>query len=59
MFVTNTFAWHVGAVALFSFAVGASVYRSAALVYNTFIDTSLGSGGLRTFRNRNRIEKRI
>lgn len=28
MFVTNTFAWHVGAVALFSFAIGASVYRS-------------------------------
>jgi len=27
MFVTNTFAWHVGAVALFSFAIGASVYR--------------------------------
>ena len=28
MFVTNTFAWHVGAVALISFAVGVSVYRS-------------------------------
>ena len=28
MFVTNTFAWHVGAVALFSLAVGFSVYKS-------------------------------
>ena len=27
MFVTNTFAWHVGAVALFSSVIGASVYR--------------------------------